>query len=295
MPNLEEITVAWICPLAVEGQAALLMLDEFYDEIPQRKHGQSLQYIMGRMCDQDIVIVRFPEGEVGIGVSGSVIGEMTQYLPSLELVFLVGLGAGLPSESKKRDIRLGDVAVAVPGDDHSGIIHYTLQKIMDGGETKVKGFTNATSKVLRSAVGRIRTTGGFSQGSFLDHLNDLQDNPKAKSFFRPGDIRPSPSYSLPSERDSGNDPVVHYGTILSGDSVVKSKELRDSLRDKHDAICIEMEAGGLMNTWPAVVIRGISDFGDSSKNDEWHKYGSVTAAAYAKEVLRIVGPVKREG
>ncbi|KAE8318388.1 hypothetical protein BDV41DRAFT_571861 [Aspergillus transmontanensis] len=36
---------------------------------------------------------------------------------------------------------------------------------------------------------------------------------------------------------------------------------------------------------PAAVIRGISDFANSSKNDCWQPYAAMTAAAYAKEVL----------
>ena len=51
-----------------------------------------------------------------------------------------------------------------------------------------------------------------------------------------------------------------------------------------------MEAAGIMNTLPVAVIRGISDFGDSAKNDEWHLYAASTAAAYAKELLEILDP-----
>ncbi|TGJ82511.1 hypothetical protein E0Z10_g6242 [Xylaria hypoxylon] len=214
---------------------------------------------------------------------------MTQHLPSLEFVFLVGIGAGVPSRRKDRDIRLGDVAVAIPGDDNSGIIHYDHQKILDGSETKLKGFSNSTDRVLRNTVGTIRTVEGFAEHSFLDHLNKLQDNRKAKSFLRPQTLQPYPGYGHPAERDSENDPndpKVHYGTFLSGNSVVRSKEKTDELAEKYNAICIEMEAGGLVNSWPAVVIRGISDFGDSSKNDDWHAYALLTVAAYAKEVLR---------
>ncbi|KAJ1710903.1 hypothetical protein COH20_010007 [Aspergillus flavus] len=46
-----------------------------------------------------------------------------------------------------------------------------------------------------------------------------------------------------------------------------------------------MEAAGIMTRIPVAVIRGISDFVDSSKNDSWQPYAAITAAAYAKEVL----------
>lgn len=49
-----------------------------------------------------------------------------------------------------------------------------------------------------------------------------------------------------------------------------------------------MEAAGLMNDFPCLVIRGICDYGDSHKNDRWQRYAAATAAAYAKEFLGII-------
>jgi nucleoside phosphorylase len=65
----------------------------------------------------------------------------------------------------------------------------------------------------------------------------------------------------PERRDS--DPVIHYGVIVTGSTVVKHATTREEIGQKHRAICLEMEAAELMNTFPCVVIRGISDYGDS--------------------------------
>jgi nucleoside phosphorylase len=46
-----------------------------------------------------------------------------------------------------------------------------------------------------------------------------------------------------------------------------------------------MEAAGLMDTFPCLVIRGICDYADSHKNGKWQPYAAATAAAYAKELL----------
>jgi nucleoside phosphorylase len=46
-----------------------------------------------------------------------------------------------------------------------------------------------------------------------------------------------------------------------------------------------MEAAGMMNSLPVGVIRGISDWADSEKNDVWQEYAAATAAAVAKELL----------
>jgi nucleoside phosphorylase len=86
--------------------------------------------------------------------------------------------------------------------------------------------------------------------------------------------------------------VVHYGLIACGDWVVKDDEGRNELvrRVKGDVLCFEMEAAGLMNTFPCLVVRGISDYCDKHKNDGWHRYASATAAAYCKWVLQELSP-----
>ncbi|OCL01599.1 TPR-like protein [Glonium stellatum] len=49
-----------------------------------------------------------------------------------------------------------------------------------------------------------------------------------------------------------------------------------------------MEAAGLINSFPCLVIRGICDYADSHKNKAWQAYAAATAAAYAKEVLSVI-------
>lgn len=85
-------------------------------------------------------------------------------------------------------------------------------------------------------------------------------------------------------------PRIHYGTIASGDAVVRDGTLRDSLRDRFGILCIEMEAAGLMDDFPCLVIRGISDYADSHKNKLWQPYAAAAAAAYAKELLCRIPP-----
>jgi hypothetical protein len=51
-----------------------------------------------------------------------------------------------------------------------------------------------------------------------------------------------------------------------------------------------MEAAGLMDHFPCVVVRGICDYSDTHKNDVWQGYAAATAAAYAKELLEVVQP-----
>ncbi|GJN78789.1 hypothetical protein PLIIFM63780_002298 [Purpureocillium lilacinum] len=96
-----------------------------------------------------------------------------------------------------------------------------------------------------------------------------------------------------SQRDT-TDPDIHYGVIASGNSLIKDAATRDKIAGGlgKECICFEMEAAGLMNHFPCLVIRGICDYADSHKNDRWQRYASATAAAYAKELLAFV-PAKQ--
>jgi hypothetical protein len=49
-----------------------------------------------------------------------------------------------------------------------------------------------------------------------------------------------------------------------------------------------MEAAGLMDISPCIVIRGICDYADYRKNDLWQGYAATTATACVKELLGII-------
>jgi hypothetical protein len=86
-------------------------------------------------------------------------------------------------------------------------------------------------------------------------------------------------------------PIIHYGIIASGNLVMKDAIERDRIsRDLGGVLCFEMEAAGLMNNFPCLVIRGISDYADSHKNDGWQRYAAATAAAFTKELLNNLAP-----
>jgi nucleoside phosphorylase len=80
-------------------------------------------------------------------------------------------------------------------------------------------------------------------------------------------------------------PSLHYGNIASGNEVIKDGCTRDQIAQQEDVICFEMEAAGLMGSFPCVVIRGICDYADSHQNKQWQPYAAATAAAYARELL----------
>ncbi|KAK6533586.1 hypothetical protein TWF694_002523 [Orbilia ellipsospora] len=93
------------------------------------------------------------------------------------------------------------------------------------------------------------------------------------------------------------DMQIHFGLIASGNQVIKDGRFRRKL-DRElggKVLCIEMEAAGLMNDFPCLVIRGICDYADSHKNKSWQEHAAIVAAAFAKELLECLSPSEVDG
>jgi nucleoside phosphorylase len=90
---------------------------------------------------------------------------------------------------------------------------------------------------------------------------------------------------------------IHYGLIASGNQVIKDATFRDKLNKDlgGNVLCVEMEAAGLMNNFPCIVLRGICDYADSHKNKDWQEHAAAIAAAFAKELLGYVQPSDVDG
>jgi nucleoside phosphorylase len=105
---------------------------------------------------------------------------------------------------------------------------------------------------------------------------------------------PSAIVPRPKRTNEEDNPAIHYGLIASANQLMKDAIVRDKLAAEKDVLCFEMEAAGLMNHFPCLVIRGICDYSDSHKNKEWQGYAAMAAAAYAKDLLCRIPPNKVE-
>ncbi|KAL6901318.1 P-loop containing nucleoside triphosphate hydrolase protein [Trichoderma evansii] len=66
---------------------------------------------------------------------------------------------------------------------------------------------------------------------------------------------------------------------------MEDAQIRDILAEELDVLCFEMEAAGLMNSFPCLVIHSICDYSDRHWFKEWRGYAAMAAAAYAKALL----------
>ncbi|KAJ5684248.1 uncharacterized protein N7477_000593 [Penicillium maclennaniae] len=306
-------TVGWICALPVEYIAAQEFLDEEHDKPSFVSPNDANDYTLGKMGEHNVVIAVLPDGEYGTASAASVATNMLNSFHNIRIGLMVGIGGGVPSKS--HDIRLGDVVVSAPRDGESGVFQYDFGKSIQDQSLQHTRFLNQPPAILRAAISGIRTQYERKGHQLEEAINDIlgknmrlrrkykRPEPITDRLFHPEVIHNPAGCSLcavdPSklvqrrERPHDEDnPAIHYGLIASGNQLMKDALIRDRLAEEKDILCFEMEAAGLMNTFPCLVIRGICDYSDSHKNKEWQGYAAMVAAAYAKDLLQRI-PVNR--
>jgi nucleoside phosphorylase len=224
---------------------------------------------------------------------------------------MVGIGGGIPN--KDADIRLGDVVVSKPTDTHGGVVQYDFGKATRGarGGFQRTGMLSSPPQVLLTALAKLQANHLTEDVRFVDFLEELEQKQpvgRGSPFARPkeDDCLYGPGYEhadpgsetcstcdaryivARSRRTNPAAPVIHYGLIASGNQVVKDARVREKLSRNLGIYCVEMEAAGLMNNYPCLVVRGICDYADSHKHKAWQGYAAATAAAFAKELLSLV-------
>lgn len=314
----EDYTVGWVCPLEVELIAALEMLDKSHKPLDQAKE-DSNAYHLGEINGHNVVVATLPF--TGNAPTATVVTQMRRTFPQLRFGLLVGIGGGVPTKTNSGHIRLGHVVVSKPEGEHSGAVQYDHGKAQTGGFRRT-GFLAPPPNVLLSAAQQLAANRARArEDPLLQHISRIDISIKGLRKYRyPGlenDILyrldyihrdptlsckkcgcdPEQSVPRPSANDSDDSDeedddtddaatiVIHRGTVASGELVIKDGLMRDELAKQYGIICFEMEAAGALADFPCIVIRGISDYSDSHKNDKWHGYAAAAAAAYARELF----------
>jgi len=211
--------------------------------------------------------------------------------------------------------------VSASRDGKGGVFQYDFGKTIQDQRFQTTGFLNQPPVILRTAMNGLKAQyelKGHQLETAISHA--IQENPKlCKKYKRPdpsnerlyrSEITHPVNDATSCETVCGNDPLklvlrpkrskdednpeVHYGLIASANQLMKDALVQDRLAAEMDVLCFEMEAAGLMNHFPCLVIRGICDYSDSHKNKEWQGYAAMAAAAYAKDLLYRIPPNKVE-
>lgn len=296
-------SVGWVCALAIELTAAQVLLDEEHEDLLQ-DDGDHNVYTLGRIGQHNVVIAALPDGETGTTSAAAVALQMKSSFRSVRVGLMVGIGGGVPSDEV--DIRLGDVVVSRPEKGHGGVIQYDYGKTRPEGIERT-GFLNAPPDSLRNAVTKLRANHNRGRTEMSAYILKLQEVPSGlfNCESAGADILFESDYNHVKGRECKacdatrrvkrgerkTSPTIHYGTIASANQVMRYGVERDNISAAFEGVlCFEMEAAGLMNRFPCLVVRGISDYADSHKSDGWQGYAAGVAAAYAKDLLMVLPP-----
>ncbi|KAF6785754.1 pfs domain-containing protein [Colletotrichum sojae] len=317
MPAPEEFTVGWICALSNEYVAARAFLDETYEDQGDRAPGDDNDYTLGRIKGHNVVVAVMPDGDYSTASAAGVARDMCRTFVNLQIHLMVGIGGGAPS--KRHDVRLGDIVVSTPRDGKGGVFQYDFGKTIQDRAFQPTGFLNQPPRVVRAAVNGLKaeyeSDGHQLEAAVegvLDKKSRLKRNykrpePSSDRLYRSDFIHQDDEASCSeacgddpsnlvrqSERDADDNLVIHYDLIASANQLMKDAVIRDELARSMGVMCFEMEAAGLMNNFPCLVIRGICDYADTHKNKARQGYTAMVAAAYAKDLLCRIKPVKVE-
>ncbi|KAH7035974.1 uncharacterized protein B0I36DRAFT_347681 [Microdochium trichocladiopsis] len=81
---------------------------------------------------------------------------------------------------------------------------------------------------------------------------------------------------------------VHLGAVGSADTVMKSGVDRDIIAARYQLVALEMEAAGMWEELPCIVVKGVCDYADSHKAKGWQPFAAASAAAVTKALLSTI-------
>ncbi|CAJ2508757.1 Uu.00g137830.m01.CDS01 [Anthostomella pinea] len=318
MPDPSDYTIGWVCAVEKELIAAQAFLDEDHGELDSQPANDNNNYTLGRIGKHNVVIVVLPHWEYGLVNAANVARDMIRSFPNLRVGLMVGIGGGAPA---KHDICLGDVVVSSAGYAHGGVYQYDYEKTIQNKAFIPTGFLNKPPTFIMAAAAALNATYRMKGHQLKKAIESALDRfPRLQHEFRQPNASTDRLYKpeiLHTARDDedclaacgddewkltirrarsadDDDPVIHYGLIASANQLMKDASIRDKISLEKNVLCFEMEAAGLMNQFPFLVVRGICDYADSHKNSLWQGYAAMTAAAYTRDLLHRIAPNKVE-
>jgi len=306
----DEVTIAVLLPMPQETAGAEFM---FADEFDKRDEG--LGFIL---CQIESLTGGAPRGvvlaspsQIGNIHAAMAVVQLKQKYKNVHTVICCGIAGGIPHpdpdpedlKDPERDIHLGDIVVL----NQVGVLQY------DYGADKRRPEFPANAAPQPQEYYLDPREGPFKPGArCLTTCNSLTVYEKkgtegpwitrlrerlplgGKAFERPSEGDKGCAYDslqngavVTTFRRSGRIiPKVFHGAIGSANCVLKNPFRRDELRrGQNKLLAVEMEAAGVAAACHVLgleftTVRGICDYCDRNKNDQWQQYAAAIAAAY---------------
>ena len=317
MSDPHTYTIGWICAVVVELVAAKAMFDEKHEDLENSPEHDNNTYLLGRIGQHNVVVAILPHGEYGLVNAANAARDLMRTFPNIRVGLMVGIAGGAPSQ--ENDIRLGDVVVSAPYAGTGGVFQYDYGKSVQDEPLIVTKHTNKPAQCLLAAVAALRaeyTLEGHNLESVINDAFEKFPRLRKSGYNKPEistdklfvssyrhDVKQNSDCTTscedvsklivrPERGEDEDSPMIHYGLIASANQLMKDANIRDQLSAERGILCFEMEAAGLIDHFPSIVVRGICDYADTHKNKRWQGYAAMTAAAYAKDLLLKLAPKK---
>ncbi|KAK4205993.1 nucleoside phosphorylase domain-containing protein, partial [Rhypophila decipiens] len=314
MSDPASYTVGWICAVTTEYVAAQECLDKEHQRLATQDANDNNIYTLGSIGAHNVVIACLPHWNYGQVNAANVARDMLRAFPNVRFGLMVGIGGGVPT---KQDLRLGDIVVSSLNYENGAVFQYNFGQTVQDKAFRATGYLDAPPLLLQTAVQELKVSYRRRSNKIDNTIKAILDrNPRLRGEYRRPDPATDRLYKstvvhkgashesclevcgeekadliVRTPRSEYEDnPKVHL--IASADKLMKDAVIRDRLAEEKGVLCFKMEAGGLMNHFRCLVIRGICDYADSHKNEEWQGYAAMAAAVYAKDLLGIIVTTK---
>jgi nucleoside phosphorylase len=286
-----------VAALPKELSAIKAALDNYEEEYSEASNilyyrGKIVSPIHGNESHEIIVATTIKMGNSAAAIA---VTSLVKDFPALTDVIMVGIAGGVPGEQgADDDVRLGDIVVS----NGRGVVQYDMRKVEEGKDI-CRDQSQPPSNHLLSFVGNLESERRLGRRPWEAHIQTIAS--KTENGRRPEDqtdqrqkLRSGPETD---PRRLHGQPVVHTGMIGSANILLKSEKVRNRLKKEHKILAVEMEGSGIADaSWTFrvgyLLVRGICDYCDKSKNDIWQEYAAAAAAGYMRALIEKV-PVKR--
>jgi nucleoside phosphorylase len=311
--------IALICALLLEANYVQDVFDEFWEDYG-KADGDPNWYTVGLIGKHNVVLVHMP-GTGTTSAAGVAVGLRASF-PNIKLALVVGVCGSIPYGTDQREILLGDIIIsqALIQYDFGRQYPEGFKR-----KNNIRDILGRPSPQIRAIQAKLETDHHMQkmQNNIVSFLQEIErKRPDAKYPGLENDVLYNSSYihkhrtSTACECGEGDTiceaalqmecedlgceatmlicrnhlfdrptPLVHFGIIGSGNSVMKSGQHRDQIAQADGIIAFEMEGVGIWEHFPSIVIKGVCDYADSHKGKGWQRYAAATAAACMKAFL----------
>jgi nucleoside phosphorylase len=295
LPTTTRPAVLVLTALPEELSAMLAVCDELQPLEAPKEDGSI--YRLGILRDplgQERQVVIASLSRMGKAVAAGSTTNAIRSFPALDMVIMCGIAGGCPNPTDpETHVRLGDIVVS------SQILEYDHVKLLEGGNEEHRSHPQLAGHRLLQAVHQLAAAANTGQRPWEGHAATAEERlaEAEASFARPAAetdvLHEGMQVVAHPERRRPDHPRVIEGLIATGDVLLKNPARRDGLRDRFKVRAIEMEGSAVQSAgWAlgkeAVVVRGVSDYGDGHKNDLWRYHAAVNAAAFTRAVVEAM-------